>query len=94
MTEEKPKTKRIVRKKSAPAGENASPATKVLPPVGPGPVKPGQSTPEFPYLCPGEKYPITRAVCIGRQEKNYESCLECPHLIKSRRPRKRDFKEE
>jgi hypothetical protein len=54
---------------------------------------PGLTSPAFPCLCPDEKYPITRSVCLGRQERNYEKCLGCEHLIKERRPRKSDFKE-
>ena len=51
------------------------------------------TSPQFPYLCPGERSPITRAVCIGRQERNYERCLRCKHAIRDRRPRRRDFEE-
>jgi len=54
---------------------------------------PGVTSSAFPCLCPDEKYPITRSVCLGRQERNYQKCLGCEHLIKERRPRKSDFKE-
>ena len=55
---------------------------------------PGVTTPAYPCLCPDEKYPITRSVCLGRQGRNFEKCLGCEHLIKERRPRKSDFKEK
>jgi hypothetical protein len=54
----------------------------------------GKRTSEFPYLCPGEKYPITRSVCLGRQGRNFDKCLQCEHFVKERRPRKSDFKEK
>lgn len=57
------------------------------------PGAPGVTTPQFPCLCPGEKYPITRAVCLGRQERNYERCLTCQHSGKHGRVRKTDHKE-
>jgi hypothetical protein len=67
-------------------------------PLGPQPLEPGGAprvtTPAYPCLCPDEKYPITRSVCLGRQGRNFEKCLGCEHLIKERRPRKSDFKEK
>ena len=66
-------------------------------PLGQQPLEPGGAagvtTPAYPCLCPDEKYPITRSVCLGRQGRNFEKCLGCEHLIKERRPRKSDFKE-
>ncbi|HUV37980.1 MAG TPA: hypothetical protein VMY39_00125 [Planctomycetota bacterium] len=51
------------------------------------------TTAQFPCVCPGEKYPITRAVCIGRQERNYDKCLRCGFAQRERRPRRSDFRE-
>ncbi len=51
-------------------------------------------SPEFPCICPGQKYPITRAVCLGRQERDYEKCSQCRYQMKGRRPRKRVLEEE
>ena len=58
------------------------------------PAAQGRTTPQYPCLCPGEKYPITRSVCLGRQERNYERCLKCEYAIRDRRPRKSDFKDK
>ena len=53
-----------------------------------------KTTPEFPCICPGEKYPITRAVCLQRQERGYERCPQCRYRIKGRRPRRQVLEEE
>ncbi len=34
---------------------------------------------EITYRCPGESYPISRSVHLGRLASFYEKCRECPH---------------
>ena len=63
-------------------------------PASGDPAAHGVTTSQYPCLCPGEKYPITRAVCLGRQERNYDRCLQCTNFIRDRRPRKTDRKEK
>ena len=57
-------------------------------------VAPDCTTPEFPCVCPGEKYPITHAVCLGRQEREYQKCADCRYRITGRRPRRDVLKEK
>ena len=73
----------------------ASPTeTPTLPQEPSPPTDLPKTTPEFPCICPGEKYPITRAVCLQRQERRYERCPQCRYRIKGRRPRRQVLEEE
>jgi len=78
-TTRKPKIKKTTERTRTPAAKSAAHA---------------RITPQYPCLCPGESYPITRAVCLGRQERNYDKCLKCEHAIRARRPRQSDFEGE
>ena len=98
---EKPKRKRRTgaerkpreKKAKAPAVETVEDSTSVEAPADESdtPEAGALTTPQYPYLCPGGKYPIMRAVCLGRQERNYDPCVRCEHAIRERRPRQSDF---
>ena len=54
----------------------------------------GKTTPQYPCICPGEKYPITRSVCLGRQSRNFDRCLNCEFHIEERCMRKKSYREK
>ena len=86
--------------RSAPVQAGRKPSAAAAPATGRGPAAilarqssedpaaRGATTAQYPCICPGEKYPITRAVCLARQARNYDRCLQCTHLLGERRPRR------
>ena len=40
-----------------------------------------QATKSEYYQCPGEMSKLTRAMCLARQDHNYEKCAQCPHRV-------------
>ena len=76
------------------------PVLKAVPKNPPPPEKPaveppgaGKTTPQYPCICPGEKYPITHSVCLGRQSRNFDRCLHCEFHLEERLTHKRDYRE-
>ena len=51
-----------------------------------------RTTPQYPCICPGEKYPITRSVCLGRQSRNFERCRHCKFHLEDRIFPKKDYR--
>lgn len=72
-------------------------ATKKPPPPGRPAVEPPdarKTTPQYPCICPGEKYPLTRSVCHGRQSRNFDRCLDCEFLVEEWRPPRKGHREK